>query len=87
MVGQDVLPPMAAARLFMCTTYSLSTDIMEPTNSPTQGQPNPRKMRLKVAFGATFSHSEQFLVGWDWFYIGSRLQETYPKQIIRKTPL
>ena len=28
--------------------------VMKPTNSPTQGQPNPRKNRLKVAFGATF---------------------------------
>ena len=26
-------------------------NIMKPTNSPTQGQPNPRKISLKVAFG------------------------------------
>ena len=30
--------------------------IMKPSNPPTQGQPNPRKMRSKVAFWATFSH-------------------------------
>ena len=28
--------------------------IMKPTNSPTQGQPNPTKIRLKVAFGPLF---------------------------------
>ena len=27
---------------------------MKPTNSPTPGQPNPRKIRLKVAFGPLF---------------------------------
>ena len=29
--------------------------IMKPTNSPTQGQPNLRKNRLKVAIGSLFS--------------------------------
>ena len=53
-------------------------------NSPTQGQLNPRKIRLKVAFWVTFSHSKYFFVGWDWFYIGNRLQETQPNQILRK---
>ena len=48
-----------------------------PSNSPTQGQPNPRKIRLKVAFWATFSLcSKYFFVGWDWFYTGNRLQAT-----------
>ena len=28
--------------------------VVKPTNSPTQGQPNPRINRLKVAFGALF---------------------------------
>ena len=28
--------------------------IMKPTNSPTQGQPNPRQNRLKEAFGPLF---------------------------------
>ena len=27
---------------------------MKPTNSPTQGQPNPRNIKLKVAFGHFF---------------------------------
>ena len=35
-------------------TYLVSM-IMKPTNSPTQGQPNPRKNRFKVAFWTTFS--------------------------------
>ena len=35
--------------------------------SPTRGQPNPRKTRLKVAFGSIFSHRNYFFVGWDWF--------------------
>ena len=25
-------------------------------------------------------------MGWDWFYIGNRLQETQPNQILRKHP-
>ena len=25
-------------------------------------------------------------MGWDWFYIGNRLQETKPNQILRKHP-
>ena len=29
--------------------------IVKPTNSPTQGQPNPTKISLKVAFGPLFS--------------------------------
>ena len=34
--------------------------IMKPTNSPTQGQPNPRKIRLKVAFGPLFPTANNF---------------------------
>ena len=60
---------------------------MKPTNSPTQGQLNPRKNRLKAAFGATFSHSDYFFVGWDWLYMGNRLQETQPDRILRKHPI
>ena len=59
---------------------------MKPTNSPTQGQPNPRKIRLKVAFWAAFSHRKYFFVGWDSFYIGGRLRETHPNQFLRKHP-
>ena len=46
--------------------------IVKPTNSPTQGQSNPRKIRFKVTFGATFSHSKYFFVGWEWFYVGNK---------------
>ena len=60
--------------------------IMKPANSPTQGQPNPRKNRLKAAFGPLFSHSKQFFVGWDWFYIGNRLQETQPNRNSPEAP-
>ena len=42
---------------------------MKPTNSPTQGQPNPRKMRLKVAFGPLSpSQHNDLVVAWDWFF-------------------
>ena len=34
--------------------------IMKPSNSPTQGQPNPRKIRLKVAFGLLFPTANNF---------------------------
>ena len=55
---------------------------VKPTNSPTQGQPNPRKIRLKAAFEPTFSHSRIFLfVGWDRCNTGNGLQETQPNQI------
>ena len=35
--------------------------IMKPTNSPTQGQPNPRKNRLRVAFRPFFPTTSNFL--------------------------
>ena len=34
--------------------------IMKPTNSPTQGQPNPRKIRRKVAFGPLYPTARIF---------------------------
>ena len=37
--------------------------IMKPTNSPSQGQPNPRKSRLKVAFGPLFPTANCFFRG------------------------
>ena len=49
---------------------------MKPTNSPTQGQPNPRKNRLKVAFGPLFPTAKYYFVGWDWFQIGNTEQTT-----------
>ena len=51
-----------------------------------KANPNPRKIRLKSGIWATFSHSKQFFVGWDWFYIGNRLQERQTNKIIRKEP-
>ena len=37
--------------------------ITKPSNSPTQAQPNPRKIRLKVAFWATFFPQQIFFRG------------------------
>ena len=37
--------------------------IMKPTNSPTQGQPNPSKIRFKVAFEPLFPTANIFLRG------------------------
>ena len=34
----------------------------------------PKKNQAKNGIWATFSHSKHFFVGWDWFYIGNRLQ-------------
>ena len=59
---------------------------MDPTHFPTQGQPNPRTTRLKVAFGPLFPTAKYFFVGWDWLYIENGLQETQRDQIIRKHP-
>ena len=35
--------------------------IMKPTNSPTQGQPNPRKTGSKVEFGSHFFSPQQII--------------------------
>ena len=56
--------------------------VWKPTNPPTQGQPNPRRNRLKSGIRATFSHSKYFFLGWDWFYTRNRLQETQPNRRI-----
>ena len=60
--------------------------VRTPTYSLTQGQPNPRKSGSKVAFRPLFSHRKYCLVVWDWFHVGHRLQETQPKQVLRKHP-
>ena len=63
--------------------------MMKPSNSSTQGQPNPRKTRVKVALGPLFPHGGTgniFSVGWDWFYVRNSLQETEPNQILLKHP-
>ena len=38
----------------LCWVGKHITIIMKPTNSPTQGQPKPMKIRLEVAFGPVF---------------------------------
>ena len=49
---------------------------MKTTNSPTQGQPNPRKSRLKVAFGPPLPTANNFSwVGIDF------MQETNHKNL------
>ena len=54
--------------------------------------PNPRSTQPKKNWvkkwhlGHFFSHSKHFFVGWDWCYVGNRLQETQPNQVLRKHP-
>ena len=60
---------------------------MKPTNSPTQGQPNPRKIRFKSGILGHFFPQQIFFVGWDWFYMGNSLRETQSNQIFRKHPV
>ena len=45
---------------------------MKPTDSPTRSQPNPRKVRLKVAFGPPFPTANIF----SWVGIDFRKQTT-----------
>ena len=51
------------------------TIIMKPTNSSTQGQPNPRKIRLKVACGPLFPTANII----SWVGIGLDREQTYKK--------
>ena len=44
----------------LCWVGKHVTIITKPTNSPTQGQPNPRKNRLKVAIGPLFPTANDF---------------------------
>ena len=60
---------------------------MKPMNSPAQRQPNPRNIRVKVAFRATFS-PQQIVFSWVGIDI---IQETdykipNPTKILRKHP-
>ena len=48
---------------------------MKTTNSPTQGQPNPRKMRLEVAFGPLSPTVNDF----SWVGIGFIQETDYKK--------
>ena len=59
--------------------------IMKPTNYPTQGQPNPRKNGLQVAFGPLFPTEECFLVGWDWFYMETNYKKPNPTKLSANT--
>ena len=54
---------------------SKSPITMKPSKSPTQGQPNPRKIRLKVAFGPLFPTEINF---W-WVGIGLVQETDYDK--------
>ena len=50
----------------------------EPSELPNPRPTQPKKTSevKRGIFWATFSHSKYFFVGWDWFYIGNRIQET-----------
>ena len=50
----------------LCWVGNDMSIIMKPSNSPTQGQPNPTRIRLKVVFGPLFPTANVFL----WVGIG-----------------
>ena len=59
---------------------------MKPTNSPTQGQPNLRKIRLKEAFGRRFPTASIFSwVGID-FMEGTDYKKPNATKILREHP-
>ena len=64
--------------------------IMKPTNSPPTQRPTPPKKDKvkKRAFGPLFYSPQQnnFFVGWDWFYIGNRLQDNLTQRNSPQTP-
>ena len=66
-LGRLRLKPLSRSDFSIAgTTWRTSSSmcfIMKPTNSPTQGQPNPKNNRLKVEFGPLFPTAKQFLVG------------------------
>ena len=59
--------------------YCETVELLNPKANPPQE---------KIFGGHFFPTARYFLVGWDWFYIGNRLQETQtqPNQILRKQP-
>ena len=59
---------------------------MKPTNFPTQSQPNPRKIRLKVAYAPLFPTSNNFSwVGIDFILVQETdYKKPNPNQILRK---
>ena len=62
--------------------YHETDELPKTKADPTQ----KGKIRCKVDLGHFFPTAKYFFVGWDWFYVGNRLEETYTNQIIRKHP-
>ena len=58
--------------------------IVNPTNSPAKANSTQEKSGYKWHLGHFFPKQIIFF-GWDWFYMGNRLQETTPNQILRNT--
>ena len=56
----------------LCWVGKQIYNIMKPTRSPTQGQPNPRNIRLKVVFGPLFPTANNF----SWIGIGLYRKQT-----------
>ena len=68
------------------TRYQVNV-IMKPTNPPTQGQLNPRKIRVNSGIWATFFPAANiFLMGWNWFYIGNRTTKNSTRPNYPQTP-
>ena len=59
---------------------------MKPSNSPNQGQPNPRKIRSKSGTWATFLAKKYFFVGWDCFFLETDYKKPNPIKFSAKTP-
>ena len=60
---------------------------MKPTNSQTQGQPDPTKIRSKVASGPLFPRSKYFFVGWDWLIQETDHKKPNPTECYANTPI
>ena len=63
--------------------------IVKPTNSPTQGQPNPRKnilSRLKAAVGPLFPTANTFSWVGIYFIEETKYKKPNPNQFFRKHP-
>ena len=60
---------------------------MKPTNSPTQGQPNPRRNRFKVAFGPLFTTANSFSWVGIGFVQGTDDKKLHPYKFSANTPL
>ena len=73
------IPQVAIVRCLrytkLCSDGKHVSIMMKPTNSPIQGQPNPRKNRLKVAFGPLFPTANNF----SWVGIGFIQETDYKK--------